>query len=709
MTTDISLGRLTLDPAPAERALARIGDGVRRAATADLGTFAQNAQRAFNVNQVVAFAQGVVGVGTSIARSVAAAEAHERAVRTLGRSYQDVARETAGVVTAEQALRVQQTLVQSGLRVSAAELGTITRAAREYATANGTELQPALDQLTDALRNGEAGGLRRYGVALGQNTTRAQAFDATIHTLTTRQRGHAVQTQTLSERMTTLGTTFATAGGQIVRFLTETSGLGAWLSGAISQVSELVRSMGELAARATENARPNSDVNQQRDIVRNAAALERDREGLSDQLTRLRGAGLQVADLDRDAFRQERLGVAGTAAMAGRLRTLVRAMRFADTNEERLRLYNEFRGGAFGETVSAANASRAAEAQALAPPPATADGGSRTLLPEPRGGGGGRGEDPLAQLMEQSERVKSRLNQFGARTYELPRAPGESLAAYVRRLLAENERYADVLEAERAGRGRAQQAAEQAAATEREGVDRRATELASAERDAANERKANIRRITAEDETRRRRESFGQQMGQAFGVLDDNGVERQVSAAQRLSEGVRGAFDAMTSSVQAHYAAVVEGRESAGEAMRGILHDTLLSIGQRAVVESLANTAAALAAAAVGNYPGAASHAAAAGVWAGVAVLAGVGAAATTAPAAARAPAAAPDPGGFGGGVRHANGGSEPRSVTYTINVNGALSTREDIQDAVVQAQDRAGLRGVRPRSEIMAARRRAT
>ena len=52
--------------------------------------------------------------------------------------------------------------------------------------------------------------------------------------------------------------------------------------------------------------------------------------------------------------------------------------------------------------------------------------------------------------------------------------------------------------------------------------------------------------------------------------------------------------------------------------------------------------------------------------------------------------------------------GGEGSTVVNYVYVNGALNTREDIQDAVVSAGDRAGRRGYLSEAARAEARRRA-
>jgi len=173
------------------------------------------------------------------------------------------------------------------------------------------------------------------------------------------------------------------------------------------------------------------------------------------------------------------------------------------------------------------------------------------------------------------------------------------------------------------------------------------------------------------------------------------------TAAEQMAEGVSLAFQTMTGAIKSHVGALLEGRETIGEALRGIAHETLMSLAQEAVGRSLMETAAGIAAIASLNPALAATapaHFAAAGVYAGVAALAGAGAALTAAPA---TPAGAATASSRSlGSPASASGSMSGRgsAQTVTINVNGAIVDREGLEEAVAY-----GLRGARARGLLAA------
>ena len=197
---------------------------------------------------VVGVTAAVGAAAYKIAEFAAAAEQQEMAITRLGPAYEAVRAATAGVVTAQDALKAQQTLVQAGLRVSSEQLATITRAAREYSRATGTELTQSLEQLTDALRTGSGEGLGRFGVSLQQGVTGARAFGSALEQLTTQQQNTAVSARTMSEDLAKLpeGLTeigraaLAAAEGpldSLMRAITGVVGASTGLRGVLSELA----------------------------------------------------------------------------------------------------------------------------------------------------------------------------------------------------------------------------------------------------------------------------------------------------------------------------------------------------------------------------------------------------------------------------------------------------------------------------------------
>lgn len=166
-------------------------------AAAEVRTFGETLRAAKEIAGT--FGSTIAGAARAVIDGTIAHEQQQRALEQLGSAYARVSEATRGAITAQQALKTQQDLVQSGLRVSDQALAAITRTAREYARTTGTDTVAALDKLTGALRNGDAGGLREFGLSVTGTGNRVRDFNRAIDQMTQRQRGVAPAVQSTSE------------------------------------------------------------------------------------------------------------------------------------------------------------------------------------------------------------------------------------------------------------------------------------------------------------------------------------------------------------------------------------------------------------------------------------------------------------------------------------------------------------------------------
>lgn len=152
-----------------------------------------------------AFASTVAGATQTLIDGAVANEQQRRALEQLGSAYTAVTAATRGAVTAQQALKTQQDLVQSGLRVSDQALAAITRTAREFARRTGGDTTQALEQLTEALRNGDAGGLRRFGISVTGTGNRVRDFHRALDQMSAGMRGATPSAVSLNEQVQLMG------------------------------------------------------------------------------------------------------------------------------------------------------------------------------------------------------------------------------------------------------------------------------------------------------------------------------------------------------------------------------------------------------------------------------------------------------------------------------------------------------------------------
>lgn len=171
----------------------------------------------------------------------------------------------------------------------------------------------------------------------------------------------------------------------------------------------------------------------------------------------------------------------------------------------------------------------------------------------------------------------------------------------------------------------------------------------------------------------------------------------RATAAQSMAESVRGSYESMTKAFGTHLAAVIQGKESLGEALEAALSQTLTTLSTEATTKALMQVAEAIASAAMYDYAAAGEHLAAAAAYGAVAVAAGLGAAATT-----------PSAAGVGAGGSAASQGRAslpandtgrgqqdrgPANVTI-IYGSGVMSTPRDLARHVGQVLQTAHVQG---------------
>lgn len=175
-----------------------------------------------------------------------------------------------------------------------------------------------------------------------------------------------------------------------------------------------------------------------------------------------------------------------------------------------------------------------------------------------------------------------------------------------------------------------------------------------------------------------------------------------VDGARTAAEFTNSAFESMGKAIGTHVQALVDGRESVGVALQGMLSDTLISIGKEAIIKGAMEMAHGVAAlAGIYTAPLAPGHFAAGAAYLAVGAAAGV-AGAALAPSAPAAGAGASGNGGARGTLSdRASGGNDamaPVQINYYAPVIGGreatdseLGTRLDrFDDAARQRLRRA-------------------
>lgn len=734
---DDALDELSKEARAVANSLKQMGDAAK-GAQAPLAGVGQSAEDASRSTQVLTHALGELAAdglnnaidaalrfGPALVEAAAGSERHQMALQQLGAAYGVVQQATNGVVSAEQAAAVQQRALQSGLRLSAQELAAVTARARDFARSTGTDINQALEQLTDQLINpGEE--LSKFGIRLQQGMEAGDQLREALRQLSEQAGQTGVAQASLSESMEMATraqreATDALAGFiaqrlELADFFTQFSG---WLTQATTDANSFNAMIEAAVGTLTEM------------IGLRSTAMAPQAQSASGQFTTEAGAiaaRLRARGFNLGGVELGRLGVQGTPEQRARiLEALQRAERGA------------LEGGA-QETLGFAGGRGVTRQQALQQQ-------LRGLTAE------------IEQTFAEQERIRIEAERATerARRAEINRrnrvsggggGGGAARAAAVEMpTVFSPEVEALFVEAERAGRQRPleelmaqadQQAAAQRRAVEefraqsREAIGARAGGLdltargQAAERALIEARGGTVGRATLTTQLRERQQALqglleeNRQMtdaqtaaGASARELNDLLTQRigiQTSLAEttralteeqyRLSESQQFVLEKSTevagvlggTLVDAAFAAQ-DAQANAGATFAQVVEDQtrafLRSLARQSVVSALQETAKGVGALAMGNVPGAVGHFKSAGLHAAAAAAAGIGAAAMG-PQTSATPAAAGGAAGAGTTTaaraddRQTGGGGGP--LTLVVNVSGAAFTDAGVQQAVGSA-----------------------
>jgi hypothetical protein len=734
---DDALDELSKEARAVANSLKQMGDAAK-GAQAPLAGVGESAEDASRSTQVLTHALGELAAdglnnaidaalrfGPALVEAAAGSERHQMALQQLGAAYGVVQQATNGVVSAEQAAAVQQRALQSGLRLSAQELAAVTARARDFARSTGTDINQALEQLTDQLINpGEE--LSKFGIRLQQGMEAGDQLREALRQLSEQAGQTGVAQASLSESMEMATraqreATDALAGFiaqrlELADFFTQFSG---WLTQATTDANSFNAMIEAAVGTLTEM------------IGLRSTAMAPQAQSASGQFTTEAGAiaaRLRARGFNLGGVELGRLGVQGTPEQRARiLEALQRAERGA------------LEGGA-QETLGFAGGRGVTRQQALQQQ-------LRGLTAE------------IEQTFAEQERIRIEAERATerARRAEINRrnrvsggggGGGAARAAAVEMpTVFSPEVEALFVEAERAGRQRPleelmaqadQQAAAQRRAVEefraqsREAIGARAGGLdltargQAAERALIEARGGTVGRATLTTQLRERQQALqglleeNRQMtdaqtaaGASARELNDLLTQRigiQTSLAEttralteeqyRLSESQQFVLEKSTevagvlggTLVDAAFAAQ-DAQANAGATFAQVVEDQtrsfLRSLARQSVVSALQETAKGVGALAMGNVPGAVGHFKSAGLHAATAAAAGIGAAAMG-PQTSATPAAAGGAAGAGTTTaaraddRQTGGGGGP--LTLVVNVSGAAFTDAGVQQAVGSA-----------------------
>lgn len=535
---------------------------------------------------------GIAGLTMAVGRAAAESERNERAQRLLGGAYEQVRAATADTVTAQQALTLQQGLLQSGLQVTGEQLAGMTRRAREFALATGVETEQALGEMLDAMRGLESEGLRKFGVTLQATGDRQRDFNSVVQRLSSSQTeaeqsarkwGTALSqvdanARTLRE---TLGSSQRTMGEEVERtsrsFTTLTNNIAAALARALS-LDEVFQFWSGMFDGGAQNQQI-INRNRQRMRAEDAATQRNNTRGA---LGRLREAGYNVSTLDQYA-QSEGADLTELARISGAARVAAQ-------------LVDE---GASGQQVAAAMRGLGSMpgVQAMLRGQNTADTRAEMdrageMKNKPRDSSAASAAQQAAQALREAvqEYQRAVADGMGAEAVlvmpeDMPRNPGETALAYYQRLTEMQREFNSA--------GRVNDLDVIGPLADDEDNRRGAEQKASLAQQYQDETAAQARRsrITQRDrETRRmaRTESLGGRVAGSLGFgTDAEGRISPFDGMQAGAELLTGTVNSLTSGLTSLFDTLVSGSADAGTAFQAFASGLLTELGKMAVNKGL--------------------------------------------------------------------------------------------------------------------------
>lgn len=263
-----------------------------------------------------AFAAAAVAAGHAAAEQAAQGERTQAALRGLGTAYDSIQQATAGTVTAQEAFAAQQRIVRAGLRISGQELTVVTRYAREYARATGTETTQALERLSDALVEGSADAFQEFGIRVQEGVSRAQAFEQAMRSMERQQRGQQPVARSLAEDTARLTSAFTDAAQAMALMVTDGLGLQGVISGLADSVRELATDLQDIVRIRREAASGATDLRARQQATEQYLNTFR---GARDELLRRGATREQVQALALDPGTLNRLSTEQLRAASERI------------------------------------------------------------------------------------------------------------------------------------------------------------------------------------------------------------------------------------------------------------------------------------------------------------------------------------------------------------------------------------------------------
>jgi len=637
---DQTLGTIGVDVEPQTRAqlegladsLTRLGDRVKGAAAtvdaarAKITEFGAGVYRAGS--DLVGYAGRLGAAADAVGRLAAEQEALDRNSARLGLDF-DAAADAAGrFVDETETMATATRFAEAGVRLTQQELEALSRIAGAFSQNTGQSTAAVFQQLADGTLNGTE-ALRRFGPELaglqGPAHTTEERLAAMVH--------HALEVPPAMD----------SASDAVARFRdqledSERSAAAAFTAelGRLSQIAhareEALHGMDETAAVVRRLGELGADAVS---LIGNAAVAAATGVAMGiNGVVAIARIGIQSIPGMENALG----GRAAARADTAQSQTLQRLM------DARIAAMRDAWNGAPGAGGPAGPGGAPGQVGSGAESDVIEVQGAR---PSGAGGGGGSSRPSLDTLMGQAFSDTSAANRANVRLGIGQRDPLEVSGE------------ADAI-ANAAGKAAAQRQ-----------QDERALELAVARTEEVKARQAAAEALVLENRADHYR-SFTEE----FESLH----QRQVSAAEESASSITGALNALGSAYGDAIQAFVTGEATIGEALQGMLSQTLTSIGKEAGVKAGFQLAEGLATLFL-NPAEAGSHFAAAAAYTGVAAIAGYGgselAVEKTKPSGGSSRAAADMMGGRS--PANDNGGG---TIIYEYNapvIDGRVATRDRV------------------------------
>jgi len=633
------------------------------------------------------YAQTAMQVAAALHAASIAAQSEREQLVLLGASHRTMQAATQGTLSLTDEAAIVEAAYTHHLSLTAEELGTVARAAREYAAVHGGDAASAATTIIERLKT-QAGALGDVHAGL----RRLNAEQARMPVLS---RSAGEEADVVNRAMANFGRTLVMNIPQVHQALAAYHILGSRLSAAAVHTNT--------ATTAAELHRQAGVVSLQT-VDRQNTALEK-----FSSAQRVAADAVNNTKTAMNLLNTEFLaGETSLAHQARRLEGIVQAVATA----RGVRTENI----ALGKVINAQY-----------------HGADRVTARGAAGISSSGGSGPSLHTLErrlQLERDTAAIEMGSAVAYvALTRQRNEALAHYVKRL-GDAQHLANVArreerEAQRESVAQAmahdheelQDQIERTLALEKEWID--VARTGRVESKAAIERSLGPVAMAdkeAEHTQELRRNDGEQNQARKAGLEADmnaHDVRMQMSsewtttlgtnttAAQSFSKFSTAAFGQAMGSFKQHLAAVITGKETLAEALKGMAQEITLSLAVEAAGKAIMELAAgfSMLGRAAGSYGAdggatvsASQHFASAALYTGIAATSGLAAAALHSPAVTGAGAAAGAGSGFsptaaGPGASGSAGNSG--NITYVVNVGGSIIDREGFDQAVGEGVQR--------------------